>query len=382
MQEALRDYEILDLIGTLTSQRASGRLQINTGMTEGALFFDRGQLVEAWLGKLTGFQAINALASVGGANYDFDPTIAPPAQSSITARERLLLKDFFGIDAIDREQSHDAGLAFDEVDAMPSSAVPLAGVEDPDSASVLEPQSTTTHEEQYPETPHFMSEGADDEVTLVKPKRVVPWRRLSPQAFTKSTFRPALFVILLTVLVAAAAIALMYRSRKSDSVVSVAPAVQNASPTPAVQTASPAEVSQAPTTESQQPKTENTAALPDLTGNWKVTNTVDQTSYAAYKNMEIGFTVSINQAGKDFTGKGEKISENGRSLPRNGRTPISVKGTIDGDKVEATFSENGAMRTTNGRFVWRINKSTGGLTGTFVSTAAGARGRSAATKEL
>jgi len=371
MNDALRDYEILDLIGVLTSQRASGRLQISTGMTGGALFFDRGQLVEAWLGKLTGFQAINALASVGGASYDFDPTIAPPAQSSITARERLLLKDYFGIDAIDREQSHD--LAFDEVDSMPSHAVPLASVEDPDSASVLEPQSTTTPEGQYPETPHFISE-ADDEVTLVKPKRVVPRRLpLLHQAFTKSTLRPALLFVLLTVLVAAAAVALVYRSRKSDSAASVAPPVQTASPT---------DVSQAPTTEPQAQKTENTAALPDLTGNWKVTNTVEQTSYEAYKNMEIGFNVSINQAGKDFTGKGEKISENGRSLPRNGRTPISVKGTIDGDKVEATFSENGAMRTTNGRFVWRINKTTGGLTGTFVSTAAGARGRSAAKKEL
>ena len=379
MKDALRDYEILDLIRALTSERASGRLQISTGMTEGALFFDRGQLVEASLGKLTGFQAINALASVGGASYDFDPTIAPPPQSSISGRERLLLKDFFGIDALDREQSHDA---FDEVDSIPPPAVPLASVEDPDSTGVLEPQATPTLEAEYPETPHFISEGADDEVTLVKPKRVVPWRRLSPQAFTKSTLRPALLVILLTVLVAAAAIALVYRSRKSDSMASVAPAVQTASPTPAVQTASPADVSQAPTTDSQQPKTENTAALPDLTGNWKVTNTVEQTSYDAYKNMEIGFNVSINQAGKDFTGKGEKISENGRSLPRNGRTPISVKGTIDGDKVEATFSENGAMRTTNGRFVWRIDKTTGGLTGTFVSTAAGARGRSAATKEL
>ena len=369
MKDALRDYEILDLIRTLTSERASGRLQISTGMTEGALFFDRGQLVEASLGKLTGFQAINALASVGGASYDFDPTIAPPAQSSISGRERLLLKDFFGIDALDREQSHDP---FDEVDSMRSPAVPLASVEDP-GTGVREPQATTTHEAEYPETPHFISEGADDEVTLVKPKRVVPWRRLSPQAFTKSTLRPALLVILLTVLVAAAAIALVYRSRKSDSMASVAPAVQ---------TASPADVSQAPTTDSQQPKSENSAALPDLTGNWKVTNTVEQTSYDAYKNMEIGFNVSINQAGKDFTGKGEKISENGRSLPRNGRTPISVKGTIDGDKVEATFSENGAMRTTNGRFVWRIDKTTGGLTGTFVSTAAGARGRSAATKEL
>jgi hypothetical protein len=113
-----------------------------------------------------------------------------------------------------------------------------------------------------------------------------------------------------------------------------------------------------------------------------VVNTVEQTSYEAYKNMEIGFNVSINQAGKDFTGRGEKISENGRSLPAGVRTPILVKGTIDGDRVEATFSEHGAVRQTNGRFVWRIDKANGGLTGTFVSTAARTRGKSAATKML
>jgi hypothetical protein len=98
--------------------------------------------------------------------------------------------------------------------------------------------------------------------------------------------------------------------------------------------------------------------------------------------MEIGFNVSIDQAGNDFTGKGEKISENGRSLPAAGRTPITVKGTIDGDKVEATFWEKGAVRKTNGRFVWRIDKGSGGLKGTFVSTAARTSGKSAATKKL
>jgi hypothetical protein len=96
--------------------------------------------------------------------------------------------------------------------------------------------------------------------------------------------------------------------------------------------------------------------------------------------MKVGFNVSINQNGNDFTGKGEKISENGQSLPADSRTPIVVKGTIDGDKVEATFTESGALRKTNGRFVWRIDKASGGLTGTFVSTAARTSGKSAAKK--
>ncbi len=344
------DHGILDAIGMLSSQRASGALQISTGLTQGALFFDRGQLVDARLGKLTGFQAINALASVPDASFNFDPSIAPPAQSSITASERLLLKDFFGIETVDPEQSYEADEIWSEDDSAPEQVVPLAS---------LEPE--------YVEEQPLISKD-DDEATLVIPKSTIaePPPPLSYAPHPRSAFRPALLLILLTVLVAAAAFALLYRSRKPDSTASVAPPVQTATPT--------AEVPP------QGPKTETTAAVPNLSGNWKVVNTVEQTSYEAYKNMEIGFNVSINQAGKDFTGRGEKISENGRSLPAAGRTPIEVKGTIDGDKVEATFLESGAARKTNGRFVWRIDKGSGGLTGTFISTAARTRGKSAAKK--
>jgi len=39
------------------------------------------------------------------------------------------------------------------------------------------------------------------------------------------------------------------------------------------------------------------------------------------------------------------------------------------------------VRKTNGRFVWRIDKASGGLKGTFSSTAARTSGKSAATKQ-
>ena len=294
------------------------------------------------LGKLTGFQAINALASVPDASYHFDPTIAPPAQSSITKSERLLLKDFFGIEA---GEPQDANL--DWIEEEPAQVVPLSSVES-EPAGVAEDK---------------------DEVTLVRPEPVVaePIFQPSRNGNSNSRFGPAIVLAVLTVLAVAAVIAVMYRVRQNDSTASVTP--------PTVQT--PSQVD-SPPSQVDSPQEAQTAPVTNLSGNWKVVNTVEQSSYAAYKNMEIGFSVSINQAGKDFTGTGEKITENGRSLPAAGRTPITVKGTIDGDKVEATFTENGAVRQTNGRFVWRINK--GNLTGTFVSTAARTRGKSAATK--
>lgn len=278
MNNAQQDRGILAAIGRLATLGATGRLEISAGTTDGALLFDRGQIVDAWMGRLSGFQAINALAFIPDASFDFNPRVVPPPQSSITANERVLLRDFFGINASDR-------------------------------VGPVEP---------IPEV--------DDEVTLVRPKPVAetPPAFLSPPP-ARSRFRPALLLILLAVMVAAAAVALLYRYRKTDSTAAVAPPVQTVD---------------AP----QQTKTGVSANVPNLSGNWKVVNTVEQTSYGAYKNMEIGFNVSINQAGRDFTGTGEKISENGRSLPSDGRTPIVVKGTINGDRVEATFSENGAAR--------------------------------------
>jgi len=98
--------------------------------------------------------------------------------------------------------------------------------------------------------------------------------------------------------------------------------------------------------------------------------------------MKIGFALSINQTGTTFTGNGKKVSENGRSLPAESRTPIQVKGSINGDRIEATFFEQGAARKSNGRFIWRIDKAGRGLTGNFATTAARSSGKSAATREM
>jgi hypothetical protein len=334
MKNVLGERRVLDVIRLLSEEGASGRLHVSTGMTEGALAFDSGKLVEAQVGKLKGFQAINALASVPDATYDFDPAIQPPVQSSITAKERLLLKDFFGIDAAEPEET---------IAAYP---------EDDDEATLVRTEPAVTEPRIYP--------AAEPRIRAVEPLA------------KKSVFRPAVFAALLAVLAVVAVLA-VYRLRKPDS---------TASAVPTVQTAPPVDAAPEPTNETTSKAPEVTANVPDLSGNWSVVNTVEQTSYQAYKNMQVGFNVSINQSGKAFTGTGQKISENGRSLPADSRTPIVVRGRIDGDKVEATFSESGAARKTNGRFVWKIDRRNGGLNGRFVSNAARSSGKSAATKEL
>lgn len=350
------DQGILDVIRSLSAQGETGKLQVTTGMTTGGFFFDKGHLVDARVGKLTGFQAVNAVVSIPDATFSFDPTIAPPVQSSITPNERLLLKDFFGIEAIERDDVHgNNGVTWPDDNATPERVVPLSEV-----------ASTSTLAAAQINEP--LNANVDDEATLVRRNSqrpsAIPYQRSSTWGS-----RPALLVTALMLLLAAGAVfAIVYRARQQSAATSTATTAP---------TASPADVApQAPASE------QAVASAPDLTGNWRVTNTVEQTSYQAFRNMEVGFNLAIDQSGKEFTGRGQKVSENGRSLPATSRTPIELKGSIDGDKVEATFSESGAQRKTTGRFVWKIDKASGGLTGTFVSNAARASGKSAAKKQL
>src|SRR5215213_4485256 len=90
--------DILNLIHQITANRDSGRLEILAGAIQGELSFADGKLIDARLGHLTGFRAVNAVAAMRDARFSFDPAFAPLASSSITASERVVLKQFFGIE--------------------------------------------------------------------------------------------------------------------------------------------------------------------------------------------------------------------------------------------------------------------------------------------
>src|SRR5215204_3005257 len=100
-------HGILDYIGALSANGESGRLRIVAGATDGALLFNRGKLVDARVGHLTGFPAINAIAAMPDASFSFDPSVVPPAFSSITRSERVVLKQFFGIEAVDAREHYE-----------------------------------------------------------------------------------------------------------------------------------------------------------------------------------------------------------------------------------------------------------------------------------
>jgi hypothetical protein len=114
----------------------------------------------------------------------------------------------------------------------------------------------------------------------------------------------------------------------------------------------------------------------NLTGEWAILNTVVETSYPPFKQLQLGFRLNIQQEGQAFHGVGEKQRENGKLIPISARRPIRIRGTIaHGAVISATFQEEGLSRTITGHFRLHMQDHNR-LTGTFVSTAANARGPS------
>jgi hypothetical protein len=306
---------IVDIIKGITSNRESGRLEIHASGTHGVLLFNEGQLVDARLGSLNGFQAVNAAVSLRDVQFDFDHVVPALHSSTITPSERVVLKQFFGIEAAEME----------EPTAEP----------DPDWNPA--------------------------------PEQVVPLAEVERRRTFSFLLRPRIAVALVLLLgLAAGVIALRSRMGAPQQSASLAATVDPQPPSVA---------------DSQLPSVPETREAPvqDLSGEWRVVNTVEKTAYKSFDNLQVGFRVKIDQKGNEFTASGEKFSENGQTLPANNRTPIRVTGSIDGDSVVATFVEEGKVRKTNGRFAWKLQNDE--LAGTFVSTAAKSSGKSTVTRQ-
>jgi len=339
MSEMRSVPEILEVINCITSNHESGRLEIVSSGTRGTLLFHEGKLVDARLGSLSGFQAVNAAVALRDVQVSFDHVTPVAHLSGITPSERIVMKRFFGIEAA--EMKEPAPTAEPEIDWNPA------------------------------------------------PEPVVPLNEAATIPLALFSVPRLAICLMLLIGVAVGAVALRSRFKTAQSSVPVATVVSS-QPSPVIEpqtkvaAAEPA-VKQAAT----QPKQKQVVAEPekrtanvqDLTGEWQVINTVQQTAYKSFDHLKVGFRLKINQRGKEFTGRGEKFSENGQTLAAANRTPIHVTGSIDGDKVVATFVEDGRMRKSNGRFVWKLQNGGGQLAGTFVSTAANSSGRSAVTKQ-
>jgi penicillin-binding protein 1A len=116
----------------------------------------------------------------------------------------------------------------------------------------------------------------------------------------------------------------------------------------------------------------------DLSGWWELSNRIDETDYESYLGLRLGYRLQLEQDGDRITGRGQKWSEDGHALGGAARTPLTVRGRIEGRTVTLEFTEHGARRSTGGGFSWRLAPDDTTLRGSFWSTAAGTRGRSVA----
>jgi hypothetical protein len=120
---------------------------------------------------------------------------------------------------------------------------------------------------------------------------------------------------------------------------------------------------------------------PDVSGRWLLTNAIETTTHAPYSGMRVRFRVRLEQHGERVVGRGEKFTVDDRPVPPAQRTPITLEGTIRGREVTLRFVERGSRRTSRGGFHWYVSPDGRRLQGTFESTAAGARGRSHASRD-
>ena len=383
MSEMKTAQGILPVIKSIASNCETGQLDIDYAGSHGTLLFKKGRLIHASLGSLTGFQAVNAAVALRFVQYRFDPLPSISHAGSISANERVVLRRFFGIEAAEMDEPTEA-VAEPQVDwsATPEPVVPL---ERP-----IQPFAPTTSKSNR--RPLWLAVCAAVLVGLAI--GVIAFRaRLKTASQTGSvailarTESQPVVPSKPEVKQPAPAVAEVAQTAPAVAEVKQAPAVASevkraapvvASPHgPTVASSSAPTVASLPSKPSKPSKRD--AKVPDLNGEWQVINSIQRTAYKSFDKLQVGFRLSINQKGKQFTAKGEKVSENGKTLPAASRTPIQVTGSIDGDRVLATFVEDGKMRRTNGRFVWKLNND--GLSGTFVSNAANSSGRSALIKQ-
>jgi penicillin-binding protein 1A len=123
---------------------------------------------------------------------------------------------------------------------------------------------------------------------------------------------------------------------------------------------------------------EEKAASADLSGWWEMTNTIRSTNYEDYKGLRLTYRIQLEQDGDRISGRGQKWTENGRTLAGSARTPLVISGEVNGRNVTLKFTERGTRRTTSGGFSWQLSADRTTLRGTFWSTAAETRGSSLA----
>lgn len=112
-----------------------------------------------------------------------------------------------------------------------------------------------------------------------------------------------------------------------------------------------------------------------ITGQWILLDTVDESSNSQYLDSVHRFSLQLEATGNQLTGRAEKQSSDDKNMIDAEKSQITIKGDLKDRLFKATFEENGKIRGTHGKFVWRFSKDYRAFEGSFESTAAKTKGR-------
>jgi hypothetical protein len=112
---------------------------------------------------------------------------------------------------------------------------------------------------------------------------------------------------------------------------------------------------------------------PDISGRWTLNTRIDSTSYSRFEGLKLGYQLDLRRDGDRVFGEGRKVTENGRHIRTAAQTPITVDGTLEGDRMTLAFTEQGRRRPTRGTFELQVAENDA-LHGRFSSTAARSSG--------
>lgn len=115
----------------------------------------------------------------------------------------------------------------------------------------------------------------------------------------------------------------------------------------------------------------------DLSGEWRMINTVEYSEYDRYKDIIIVWEVYLNQDGTRVVGHATKIQEGNELLSGSRKQVLKIEGNIKGDKVNLTYREG---NNNTGQFEYSICSDLNIAKGRFESSAANSEGSSIAYK--
>lgn len=113
------------------------------------------------------------------------------------------------------------------------------------------------------------------------------------------------------------------------------------------------------------------ADSPSLSGEWSMNTRVESSRLSRYEGLRLAYHLRLHQVGNQVTGIGYKLRENERAVQT--RTPITLGGEVEGDRISMTFREGGTRRSSTGKLVLD-RESDDVLRGRFFSDAAQSTG--------